>query len=335
MSKLTRIVGLLLLVSAGTCVAAELPMVTLEVSKCPATEVLAQIQAQVPGVQIAAMPGVTDEITVTIVARPLQEALKTVAAALKGSVVRGYLIERKGPGDTPYSGSDLLDFVMTARADWRSRLTPKQRQALEDRSQEKLGQIGQTGEGLPRVDVLSYHDPLLRYALLPTNEKISLTADGQPLQAVVDDFMLQSGYAVLLEENVDGTVTALEESNQELAPILDKLAAAGQAKWRTFYLVSQPVKLTAEEAQKRADQVFSEMWQGFWNQPPAQRAKMMERLERNLSAIPPERLSTMKASPSAGEMFIRVMRATAQLTMEQRREFAPVIRALGKVMSQQ
>jgi hypothetical protein len=333
MSKAPLFIGLLLWAWGGICWAGELPTVTLEVTKCPATEVLAQIQAQVPGVQIAAMPGVADEITVSIAARPLEEALKAVAAALKGSVVRGYLIERVGPGDTPYGGSDLLDFTQTARADWRNRLTPKQRQAVEDRSQEKLGQIGQTGEGLPRVDVLSYYDPLLRYALLPTKEKVTLTMDGQPLQAVIDDFMLQSGYAVLLEENVDGTVTALQETDQELPPILDKLAAAGQAKWRMFYLVSQPVKLTAEETQKHADQVFKEMWQDFWSEPPEQRAKIMERLARNLSAIPPERLSTMKASPAAGEMFIRVMQATAQLTMEQRREFAPVIRALGKVMS--
>lgn len=326
--SLTMMFGLL-----GFAHAADAPVVTLQSTDRPVAEVLAAMQEQVPEVQLCLLAGATAEITVSLKDAPVAEAVGAVVTALRGSAVRGYLIERIGPGDEPYTAEELLECIRATRGEWHRRLTPEQRQGWEERVQAHFVALGQSGEELPMADLLTHDDPLLRYALLPTSERISLQVDNQPLEAALDLFTFESGYTVLVEEGVEGTV-ALDAQEQELAPILDALAEAGAATWRMFYLVSEPVKLSAEEADRRAERVFNQVWQGFWGSPAQERARNMERFLQVLNSIPPERLEAMRSLPIATEMFGRVMQAVLQLPQDQRREFVPVMQALGRIMAQ-
>lgn len=335
MFLIRRSLPLVLLFAALSVVYAadEAPKISIDATDKPIAEVLAQIQAQMPKTQICATAATTANVTVKLTDASVEEAVKAVAKALKGTYLRGYIIERNGPGETPYTTAEYIDFIKAARADWRKRLTPEQITVLEARSREYFRNLGQGGQEMPRADVLGYDDPLLRWTLSPTAAKISLDVDNATIQQALDLFVLESGYIVLLEDGVDGTVT-LHEKDKELAPLLDQIAEAGKAKWRTFYLVSQPVKLSEQDMEKRADQAFGEMWSGFWASPPEERAKDIQRVVENLKSIPPDRLQFIKALPVAQRMFTRMMKATTTLTPDQRREFQPLMQAVGQIMGQ-
>jgi hypothetical protein len=146
--------------------------------------------------------------------------------------------------------------------------------------------------------------------------------------------MLESGYTLLLEEGVEGTVT-MHEKDRELPALLDALAAAGQARWRAFYLVSQPVKLTDAQSDARADQLFGEMWQGFWAEAPEQRARLIKQTADTLGAVSPQTAQMARVAPFAAKLYARLVHATSQLTPEQRSEFAPVMRAVSTIMGHQ
>ncbi|MEI6501174.1 MAG: hypothetical protein WCP21_09140 [Armatimonadota bacterium] len=331
---LRRCLPLLLLAGAlGLGYAEEAPKITLEAADKPVAEVLALIQAQAPKVQLCATQASTANVTVKLTDASVEAAVKAVAKALKGTCLRGYIIERTGPGETPYTAADYIDFIKTARDEWRRRLTPEQTKALDERVRAYFRGLGQGGQEMPRPDALSYDDPLLRWTMSPTAEKINLTADAVTVQQGCDLFMLESGYTVLVEAGVEGTVT-LTGQGQELPPLLDKLAEAGKAKWREFYLVSQPVKLSEQEVDQRADKAFGEMWSGFWSSPPEERAKDIQRVVENLNGIPPVQIQFIKAMPIAQKMFARMFKATMTLTPAQRDEFQPIIQAVGKIMGQ-
>ncbi len=322
-----------LLGGAGAARATDVPRVNLDANDRPVAEVVAALQEQVPEVQLALMQGASSQITVSVHDVPLQDAVAAVARALKGSFLRGYLVERIGPGDQPYSAEELLEYIRSARAEWQRRLTPEQRQAWQERVEAHFTALLQTGQGMPAADVFTHDDPLLRFAMMPTSERISLQIEAQPLQTALDLFSLESGYTVLVEEGVDGIVT-LEAQEQELPVILDALAQAAEAHWRAFYLISEPVKLSPEDAERRADALFNQAWQGFWSNPPEQRARYIEHALRMLNSIPPEQIQAMKSHPMASDMFGRLMQAMLQLPQDQRREFAPVMQALGRIMAQ-
>ena len=334
MPRFRSLVPVVLLVAAlGLAWGEDAPKINVDVTDKPVADVLAQIQAQAPKVQLCATKATVANVTVKCTDASVDAALKAVAKALKGSCLRGYLIERTGPGATPYTAAEYIDFIKTARQEWRQRLTPEQTQAFDARAREHFRNLGQNGQDRPGPDALSTDDPLLRWTLSPTVEKINLTAAGLTMQQALDLFMFESGYTVLLEDGVEGTVT-LSEQNQELAPVLDKLAEAGKAKWREFYIVSQPVKLSDAEQDQRADQAFGEMWSGFWSSPPAERAKDIERVVNGLKAIPPAQIQAIKAMPMAQKMFSRLMKATLSLSADQRHEFQPIMQAVGQIMGQ-
>lgn len=324
-------VALLLAALSLVHAADEAPRVTIDATDKPVAQVLAQLQAQLPRIQICATAATTANVTVKLTDASAEEAMRAVAKALKGSYLRGYIIERNGAGETPYTAAEYIDFTKAARDEWRKRLSPEQTQAFDARAREKFRSLGQNGQTMPRADALSYDDPLLRWSLSPTAEKISLDADGAGLQQALDLFAFASGYVVLLEDGVDGSVT-LHEKDQELPPLLDKIAAAGQAHWRMFYLISQPVKLSEQDTEKRVDQAFGEMWGGFWSSPPEERARDIQRVVEGLKSIPPDRLEFIKALPIAQKMFTRMMKATTTLTPEQRKEFQPIMQAVAPIM---
>lgn len=311
--------------------AEDTPKINLDVTDQPIAQVLAQIQTQMPKMQICATAATTANVTVKLTDATPDAAIKAVAKALKGTCLRGYIIERTGPGDNPYTAAEFIDFFKVAREEWRKRLTPAQTQELEQRVRERFRGMTQNVSEMPSPELLNYDDPLLMWTFLPTAETINLDADGATLQGALDLFTLASGYTVLVEDGVDAAIT-MHEKNSALPAVLDKLAAASQAKWREFYLVSQPVKLSEQEAEKRADQAFGTMWSGFWTSPPEERARDIERVVQGLKQITPQQAQFVKAMPMARKMFTRMMRATTSLSAEQRREFQPVMQAVGQIM---
>ena len=352
--------------------AEEVSKVSLEVKDTPAAEALAQLQKQVPTVTLCATEATKEMVSVSLKEATLEEAVKAIADGVKGTYVRGYIIERMGPGDQPYTAAEYIDFLQTARREWQQRLTPEQQQALRQRLGAGMRQrfappaaAGQVGgaapaganpggpgaggqpAGAPPVagqppagpfaggngtrDPFAYDDPLRELAFMPHTERITLDLDNAALQKACDEFTFQSGYLVLLEEKVEGLAT-IHEKDQELPKLLDKLAESGQAKWRAFYVISQPLKLSEEEVEKRMDAGFSRGWQQFWSQTPEERATLVQRVVQGLQSLPPQVGERIRSNPRARGMFTRFINANAQLTPEQRREIQPMVQAISKFM---
>lgn len=334
-------VGLLVLAVLTATVAAEPVRVTLNLQERPVAEVIAALSAQAPGVQIATTAADDALVTVQVADASLDAAIGALAWSLQGSFVRGYLIERVGPGDEPYSAQDLIEFMDVARQEWRARLTPERREAFGERTTAAMrarldeAQVAPTDEQSAMIRFaerqLTSEDPLIRLALTPVTESISVDLVDATIEEAVDEVMFQSGYIVLVEEGVEGELT-LRAQDQPVGEVLDSLAAAVDATCRSFYVVSQPVQLTPEQVDQRLQAGFQFGWQAFWGSAPAERARLINEALTRMESLPPETLQQIAAMPMARRVFDWLIMANTQLTPEQRREFMPLMQAVVRMM---
>lgn len=336
-------VGLILLSTLSITVAADPVKITLDLRERPVAQVIAALSAQAPGVQIATTAADDAVVTLTVVDATLDEAIGALAWSLQGSFVRGYLIERVGPGEEPYSAQDLIEFMDVARREWRARLTPERREAFEERTRAAIrarldaAQEAADDEQSAMIRFaerqLASEDPLIRLALTPVTENISVDLVDATVEEAVDEVMFQSGYIVLVEEGVEGELT-LQAQDRPVGEVLDTLAAAVDATCRSFYVVSQPVPLTPEQVDQRLQAGFQFGWQAFWGSTPAERARLINEALTRMESIPPERLQQIAAMPMARRVFEWLLMANTQLTPEQRREFMPLMQAVVRMMGQ-
>jgi hypothetical protein len=164
-------------------------------------------------------------------------------------------------------------------------------------------------------------------------ETITLQLKAAPAQDAVDQFRLQSGYPVLLEEGLPGTVT-LDVKDEKLDKVLDAIAAPLQAKWHAFYLVGEPREMTPDEIEQRVADGLQQAANWFFQQPPEKRGEIMQQAADRMNNLPPEVRDQIRQSPLAPRITQRVMGFVTTLTPDQRREVSPLLKAFVKIVGQ-
>jgi len=192
---------------------------------------------------------------------------------------------------------------------------------------------------------MRYEDDL-RGLLMPARfDTISLALEEVSLADAVEAFTAESGFLVIVEDDLDGVVTLqLEEEQPEEA--VAAMAEAAGAQWRPFYLLGQPRELTEPEvAQRQQDfeqrqqqfaqrreQRFAQMWGEFWQMNPQDRAQRIEQMTERIESIPPERMQ--RAQRRMSRMLPRITDYASTLTPEQRLELKPLLQAMARVAGQ-
>ena len=326
----------------GFAGADEAPKVTLEASEVPANQVAAQIAGQIEGVSVLATKETTDPVTLSLQGVTLEEAVEAVANEVNGNFVRGYILERKGPGEKDYTAEQYIEFLKATRDYFREGLSEEQRRIFRERTQEYLGReagrqmgrfMGPENTGRPLPDPFGYDYPLAELVMMPRIEEISLQLADTPILEALEAFTFESGYLVILEEGIEADIT-LQAENAPLAEVLDEIAAAAEAQWRMLYIIAQPVQLAAAEVEQRMDQAFSQGWSRFWENSPEERQRLIQRALTAMQMVPPEFVKRATSHPRARGMFSRLLNANAALTPEQRQEIRPLVQEIAKIMGQ-
>jgi hypothetical protein len=338
------------------------PKVTLKAQDQPVPAVAGQIQNQ-SGVQIAVAEGTNAAVTVEVVDAEVEDAVRALAGAFNGSWMRAYIIET-APPDPPYTAQELQAALGELRRAWMESLTDEQRQELfgrwrqarEAEMQQAAAQPQpQAGEGQPaqaqpaegqqaqgqplqgpagqadRRDFWRIDDPVRRLRLPVLKETVTLKLDNVPLRDAIYRFIWESGYLVLIQEGVDGTVTV----NLQEVPVQDALtqiAAAVGAKCRPFYLVAQPRELTDQEIEARREAGFQQMWAQFWQRPPEERRQFIQQMVDRINRMPVG--GDGRGTRRAQRMLSRLTQYSATLDPERRMELKPLIQALGAKLNQ-
>ncbi len=179
----------------------------------------------------------------------------------------------------------------------------------------------------------------LRGLLMPARfDTISLELQDVSLADAVAAFTAESGFLVIVDEDINGTVTLhIEDERPETA--VAAFAEAVGAQWRSFYVLGQPRELTEPEVAQRQqewaqrrEQMFARMWGEFWQMSPQDRAQRIERIVARFESIPPERMQ--RAQRRASRMLTRLTDYASTLTPEQRLELKPLLQAMAQMAGQ-
>jgi len=248
-------------------------------------------------------------------------------------------------------------------AQWRERMAPEdEAQAAEGEQQRgrgrgrmfgfggqempgggvaRMGDDGaqgdQGGPGGPggRGDFMRYDDEL-RGLLMPARfDTVSLDLTDVSLGQAISEFTAQTGFLVLVDEELDGVVT-LQLEDAELDEALAAFAEAAGAQWRPFYVLGQPRELSEAEVAERQEQfgqrreeMFARMWGDFWQMTAQERADRIQRIVDRIENIPPERMA--RGQRRLSRMLPRLVDYTTTLTPEQRLELKPLLQAMARL----
>jgi len=305
--------------------------VSLDVKDASVQE-LASMLGRATDVSVLVSPSITDTVSVKVDGVQLEDAVKAVAEAIKGSWLRAYVVEANDAAQSEESADATLEKLQTAWRDWMFRCTDEELDGFRDRAlAARQGQPltppqATAGNGIMFDGVDMVRGPF-------HVEEISLKLDGVSVRKALDQFTLQSGYMTLLSPGVEGQVT-LDVTNEKLAGVLDAIAAQANAQWRPVYLIGQPREVTADEIDQFVAQQLQDRTAEFFQLPPEERQQIIQRISDRLANIPPEARTAIKNSPWAPRIMSRVMQFVLTLTPDQRREVAPLLQGVGRLMSQ-
>ncbi|MHB8997255.1 MAG: hypothetical protein ACYC63_18570 [Armatimonadota bacterium] len=198
------------------------------------------------------------------------------------------------------------------------------------------GQGGQPGQRQ------QWTDPVGDLIIPVRLETVTLKEDNADLQDAIYDFMTASGFITVASTDLAGAVTCdLKEA--PIGDVLDKLAAAANAKWQPVYLLALPRALSETEVEARQEARFQGMWSQFWAKPPDERKKdIQNRVDMITRMAERSRQAAADGQPQRGagrmqrmgsRMMSRLERYSATLSMEQRREILPLVKALGAAVN--
>ena len=270
--------------------------------------------------------------TVKVTDAKLEDAVKAVADAIDGSWLRAYVIEPAGQEPGEETIDDVLERLQVAWRDWMLTCTDEELDAFRERTVAAIATGGaptppqETAGGGLMVDLVgTLQGPFHA-------EQVSLKLDAADIREALKQFTLQSGYITLLSADVTGKVT-LDVTNEELPKALDAICAPANAKWRLLYIIGKPREVTPDEMEQRVMEMVQRGAEDFWKQPPEQRQQIMQRITEGMGSIPPEARNAIKNSPWTGRIMGRVMQFIFTLTPDQRREIAPLMQGIGKLMA--
>lgn len=350
------------------------PKFSVSVDNKSLTDAAAEAGKQL-GLTVLVVDRSTATVTLDVKDVKLEDAIAALADAGQSSWMRLYILERTPPA-TPYTGDQLAAMVQTLRAEWMATMTREELQDLRQQwadVQQMMrdagappmpgagfynlrggfggaggaGGAGAPGAGAPgggggrrggfgpTVDAIAPPNGLV----LPVRaDKFTLSVTSAPVKQLQYAFMRASGFFLLADEKVTGTVT-VDLKNAKMKDVLAKIADATATKVRTVYLLTQPRPMTQDEQQAQQDQQIDNQLAQFWQMTPEERAQWVQNRVQQISrwadaaaANPGSRAAQMLSSRGP-RMLDRMARGAANLTAEQRMELKPVMQALGRAIN--
>lgn len=309
------------------------PKVTLTLEKATAAEAAAQIGNQ-SGITVLTLGEITGDVALDLKDIEVEAAVKALAEAVKGSWLRAYVIETEPPAEPP-TADQLADRLRAAGRDWFLRRSETELDLVQQRAREAAASQPKPPQPQPQpitagnlmidqVDMLKgpYHF-----------ETISLQLAGLSVPEAFDQFRLQSGYPVLVEEGLEGTLT-LDVKDEKLSKVLEALAGQLHAQWHVIYLVGQPREMTPDEMERRVSEGLQQAAGWFFQQPLEKRQQIMQQATDRVKNLSPDVKNEIRQSPWAPRITQRVMGFVTTLTPEQRREVSPLLKAFVQIVGQ-
>jgi len=303
--------------------------VTLQLDKAKAADAAAQIGEQ-SGVTVLPRGEITGEVTLDLKGVEVEAAVKALAEAVKGSWLRAYVIETQPPAEPP-TADQLAERLQNAWRAWFLRRSDTDLDLVQQRAREAAANEPRQQPVADGQKIMFDPVGMLRGPF--HFETISLQLAAVSPQEALDQFMLQSGYPVLLAQGLEGTVT-LDVKDGELDKLLDTLAEQLQARWHVFYLVGQPREMTPDEMEQRVTEGMQQAAGWFFQQPPEKRQQIMQQASDRVKNLPPEVRDQIRQSPWAPRITQRVIAFVTTLTPEQRREVSPLLKAFVQIVGQ-
>ena len=181
------------------------------------------------------------------------------------------------------------------------------------------------------------YDPIAQLLGRQRTETITLKLDNVPVKTALQNFMLESGFIAWPEKELTGNVT-LDVKDAPLTEVLDKIAKATDAKWRTVYLLCEPRELSQDERDQMQTAAEDRMLQTFWAKSPEERQQEIQRRVGQINdwAQAAQQDPNGRAAQALQRFGPRILqgiaRRAANMSPEQRLEISPVLQALGRAI---
>lgn len=205
--------------------------------------------------------------------------------------------------------------------------------------QAQPGQQGQGGRG--NFAGMRLFDPIRELIIPVRSDTVTLTLEDQPLSQALLDLTTASGFVVAAGADLKGNIT-LQAENKPIEEVLGEIAKAVNGQWRPIYLLAVPRQLTDAEMEQRQEQQFTSRWARYWAKPPEERrADIQQQVDRITRMAERAREGgqdgrrAQRMQRRGNRMVTRLQRYSATLSMEQRRELLPLVRAMAGALNQQ
>lgn len=207
-------------------------------------------------------------------------------------------------------------------------------------AQPAAGGQGQPANGQERRFV-QMDDPVGQLIIPVRKETIDLEAGDSELLQTLFSFTTASGFLAVASTDLSGKVT-LKLQQAPLGDALDQVATAVDGKWQPLYLLGVPRELSEAEVEARSEQRFQGRWAQFWAKSKEERAADIQQQVERLQRFTQMRQQNAANGQQGGRgnrmrnfgqrMLSRMERYTASLSLDQRRELLPLIRAMGQAV---
>lgn len=351
----TRGLSAILLATLAWAQPADAPRVTLKAIDEPVAQVAAELGEQI-GAQVGLLGPCPATVSLTVQEATPEEAVAKLAEALGASWGRAYLLESQPPAQ-PWPAEDLFKGLENQRNRWLESLNETQRQgllamvALSSRPPQGEGPKPPPLPGGARASQAPAQDPFSRARMDPVQQlllphradKIALNLDNQPLEQSLYAFATASGFFMAAGADLAGEVT-IHADQQPVEDVVEAIAAAAGAQWRKIYLMAVPREMSEAEFDETIKTGLAGMMQRYWARPPGERAaevgRWVERLgrwgqmaqQRGEDGQP--NLITRGLQQLGPRAMSHLQQYSSSLSMEQRRELLPIVRALGQAINQ-
>ena len=342
----------IVLAALGSAGAAELPLITIQKTDVPLSQVLADISTQT-GVEILVPQSadLTATLDLDLTEADIEAALREVASQANCSWVRTYLLEPKEGDSEEYTFSGLLQLIRKTHGAYVERMEPAEREAFEKMGREavassrsdearsgpgfQLAETGDMDDAQSDIDATVGRfmtDPLHFATLPPHIDPASVTVTDCDVTTLTDALIRSTGFVVL--DRLQGATGAvsLEFTDTPVDEIV--AAAAGQldCRYRRIYLLAVVEQLTEDQVKARMDAFFRAGVGFFWSQPPERRAELVRTVVERAGTLSADDRRQIKSSDVAKQVMERFVEYCNSLPMEQRREMMPLLQEAAKLM---
>jgi hypothetical protein len=187
-------------------------------------------------------------------------------------------------------------------------------------------------------------EDLLSGLIIPVRtDTVTLELPEGALADALYDFTTASGFLAVASTDLTGNVSGKFDKTP-INEVLDKLATAVSGKWQPLILLTLPREIGEAEMEQRMENRFQAEMARFWSQSPDDRAKEVQRRVEQINRWaeaarqPAENGGQNRAARALQRMGPRIMQRMvkyfATLSIDQRKELQPAMKALGAAVNQ-